>query len=56
MAHVRDYLARPESWKMEDPNGKVVASRTQVPVILAWAMSIHKSYVSCGLSALHLWT
>lgn len=54
--HVRDYLARPESWKMEDPNGKVVASRTQVPVILAWAMSIHKSYVSWGLSALHLCT
>ena len=39
----RDYLARPESWKTELPNGEVQASRTQVPLILAWAMSIHKS-------------
>lgn len=34
---VRDSLVRPETWKNEDPNGDVVASRTQVPVILAWA-------------------
>lgn len=33
----------PEVWKNEHPNGEVVASRTQVPLILAWAMSIHKS-------------
>ncbi|SPO25681.1 related to PIF1 - DNA helicase involved in mitochondrial DNA repair and telomere length control [Ustilago trichophora] len=39
----RDYLARPESWKTELPDGEVQASRTQVPLILAWAMSIHKS-------------
>ena len=39
----RDFLARPEAWKTEEPSGKVVASRTQVPLILAWAMSIHKS-------------
>lgn len=39
----RDYLARPETWKTELPDGEVQASRTQVPLILAWAMSIHKS-------------
>ncbi|KAJ1032924.1 hypothetical protein NDA16_000203 [Ustilago loliicola] len=39
----RDYLARPEQWKTELPDGEVQASRTQVPLILAWAMSIHKS-------------
>ena len=39
----RDLLVRPETWKNEEPNGEVVASRTQVPLVLAWAMSIHKS-------------
>ena len=39
----RDYLATPETWKTELPDGEVQASRTQVPLILAWAMSIHKS-------------
>lgn len=39
----RDLLVRPETWKNEEPNGEVVASRTQIPLILAWAMSIHKS-------------
>lgn len=40
---VRDQLVRPETWKNEEPNGDVVASRTQIPIMLAWAMSIHKS-------------
>lgn len=39
----RDYLCKPETWKTELPDGEVQASRTQVPLILAWAMSIHKS-------------
>ena len=39
----RDFLVRPETWTNEDQNGEVIASRTQIPLILAWAMSIHKS-------------
>ncbi len=39
----RDLLCQPESWKVELPNGEVQASRNQVPLILAWALSIHKA-------------
>ena len=39
----RDLLCQPEIWKVELPNGEVQASRTQVPLILAWALSIHKA-------------
>lgn len=39
----RDVLVQPDSWKVEGQNGEVVVSRTQIPLILAWAMSIHKS-------------
>jgi ATP-dependent DNA helicase PIF1 len=39
----RDLLCQPESWKVELPNGEVQASRSQVPLILAWALSIHKA-------------
>lgn len=39
----RDLLCQPESWKIELPNGEVQASRQQVPLILAWALSIHKA-------------
>ena len=39
----REVLVQPDSWKVEDSHGTVVVSRTQVPLILAWAMSIHKS-------------
>lgn len=34
--------AYPEEWKFED-NGKVTATITQVPLRLAWAITIHKS-------------
>lgn len=54
----REVMIQPETWKIELPNGEVQASRSQVsrgvmhymtlnssqlPLILAWAMSIHKS-------------
>ena len=39
----RHLLVQPEMWKIELPNGEVQASRSQVPLILAWALSIHKA-------------
>ena len=39
----RQVLCIPEEWKVELPTGEVQASRTQVPLILAWALSIHKA-------------
>lgn len=32
-----------ETWTNEQPNGEITCSRSQVPLILSWAMSIHKS-------------
>lgn len=52
----RIQLAHPEEWKVEDIDGRVIAKRTQVPLILAWALSIHKAqgqtlpYVKVDLS------
>lgn len=40
---VRDLLVQPEDWKIELPNGEVQAQRSQLPLILAWALSIHKA-------------
>jgi len=39
----RDLLTKREDWKVELPNGEVQASRSQIPLILAWALSIHKA-------------
>jgi ATP-dependent DNA helicase PIF1 len=39
----RDLLCKREDWKVELPNGEVQASRSQIPLILAWALSIHKA-------------
>ncbi|TVY73229.1 ATP-dependent DNA helicase PIF1 [Lachnellula suecica] len=40
---VRHMLMQPEEWKIELPNGEVQAQRSQLPLILAWALSIHKA-------------
>lgn len=39
----RSMLCSPDEWKTETPNGEVLAKRVQVPLILAWALSIHKA-------------
>ena len=39
----RQLLVQPEVWKVELPNGEVQAQRIQIPLILAWALSIHKA-------------
>jgi ATP-dependent DNA helicase PIF1 len=39
----RVILCQPEEWKVELPNGEVQARRLQIPLILAWALSIHKA-------------
>lgn len=39
----RTVLCQPEEWQVELPNGEVQAKRSQLPLILAWALSIHKA-------------
>ncbi|SPQ22629.1 df3345b0-6ff7-4c15-ba86-c3a612f118ad [Thermothielavioides terrestris] len=39
----RTILCLPEDWRVELPTGEVQASRKQLPLILAWALSIHKA-------------
>jgi len=39
----REMILQMEEWKSELPNGEVVAKRQQIPLILAWAISIHKA-------------
>lgn len=39
----RVLLCQPEEWKVELPSGEVQAKRNQLPLILAWALSIHKA-------------
>lgn len=35
--------AKPETWAIEDESGKALASFTQIPLRLAWAITVHKS-------------
>jgi len=39
----RDMLVEPDTFKTEQANGEIQVSRSQLPLILAWAMSIHKA-------------
>ena len=39
----RDLLCVPQQFEVNGPDGQVLARREQVPLILAWALSIHKS-------------
>lgn len=39
----RAVLVEPEDWAIEDELGKPLVSRVQLPLMLAWALSIHKS-------------
>ena len=36
-------IASPEDWKIQDETGKVLAQFNQIPLRLAWAITIHKS-------------
>ena len=38
-----DLRAEPEEWRVEDETGKLLVSYTQVPLRLAWAITVHKS-------------
>jgi ATP-dependent DNA helicase PIF1 len=39
----RALLVQPEEWRVELPSGEIQAQRQQLPLILAWALSIHKA-------------
>ncbi|CCE61722.1 hypothetical protein TPHA_0B00500 [Tetrapisispora phaffii CBS 4417] len=39
----RTVLVEPEDWAIEDEDEKPIVSRIQLPLMLAWSLSIHKS-------------
>ena len=41
--NTREALVEPEQWAIEDENENILAKRIQLPLILAWSLSIHKS-------------
>jgi len=38
-----EHVCSPEDFTVNNPDGSVVARRRQIPLILAWALSVHKS-------------
>lgn len=38
-----EITAHPEDWRIEDESGKLLVSYAQVPLRLAWAITVHKS-------------
>lgn len=41
--NTREVLVEPEEWTVEDEHENVLVRRVQLPLILAWSLSIHKS-------------
>lgn len=39
----RSVIAEPEEWTVESASGEVLASYSQIPLCLAWAITVHKS-------------
>lgn len=39
----REVVAEPEEWQIENPKGEILATYSQVPLCLAWAITVHKS-------------
>ncbi|MFT5513787.1 MAG: ATP-dependent exoDNAse (exonuclease V) alpha subunit [Bacteroidia bacterium] len=39
----KEIIAEPEVWSVDDESGKTLASFTQIPLRLAWAITVHKS-------------
>lgn len=39
----RQVIAEPEEWVVENNEGEILASYTQIPLCLAWAITVHKS-------------
>ncbi len=43
LSNGKELIAEPEVWSVDDETGKTLASFTQVPLRLAWAITVHKS-------------